>query len=42
MPLSAIEVRFRGVVVLVLVSVMACATLTVACVTEPKLSVVEG
>ncbi len=40
-PPSAMEVRFRGVVVLEFVRVTACATLVVACVTEPKLSVVE-
>ena len=40
-PLSTKEVRFRGVVVLVLVMVTDCATLLVLCVTEPKLRVVE-
>ena len=40
-PMSAMEVRFRGVVALEFVRVMACAALVVACVTEPKLSVVE-
>lgn len=39
-PVSAIEVRFRGVVLLVLVKVADCAALAVPCVMEPKLSVV--